>query len=449
MESDGVNEIFDDLLRQALMIAGRLGEQAARARQQWLLEQKAVSEQAGAEATARLAAEQAAARVALAPVMEDTWWASASPEQIGAAYETTTAWRDQDPDIAATHDDMNRRLAAQNIFPASGSPQQLTELLQAKQWAARTAPDVYAAYNYDLIRPQTVQHRERMNNQLVASWLSSPEAPSAAQSQNNELSELDQAREWATEHQPEVFARWKQRYDFADTVEVQRSAETDLIRQWQASAGTAAQPSNAGLPSQGQGDHQTQLTHASEWAAEHQPTFFAEWTQRHNFADTVADERRDETKLIERWQAAIGTVAPTAKPDFSRSADLRSAAYFKEAAARSANRNGDAASARKDDLLDGARDPSTDPDTAAGLEREARKEELTAEHNWDTAERRAEFAQSLHGKADAAAVDARVLADISQGTHPTAAVKGGRPNAPTARKNTAMAHARSVSKGGR
>jgi hypothetical protein len=59
------------------------------------------------------------------------------------------------------------------------------------------------------------------------------------------------------------------------------------------------------IRAQDRADHHTQLAQASAWTAEHQPEFFASWKQRHGFADTVADERTDETELIQRWQAAI------------------------------------------------------------------------------------------------------------------------------------------------
>ncbi|MEC5182177.1 MULTISPECIES: hypothetical protein [unclassified Arthrobacter] len=45
-----------------------------------------------------------------------------------------------------------------------------------------------------------------------------------------------------------------------------------------------------------------------------------------------------------------------------------------------------------------------------------------SEPAWDTAERRQQLAQSLEGKGDREAVNARLLADKHQGTHPRAAV---------------------------
>lgn len=450
-ESDGINEIFDDLLRQALMFAGRLGEQAARARQQRIEQARAQSDQEGREAIARFDAERNGARVALAPVAEDRWWDTASAEQIGAAYQSATAWANEDADIAKVRTVMDQQLASRGVVVTGTEPGQLTALLQAKQWAAEKAPLLDSLHTREMINTTNSRDRERLNNQLVASYLSSPDAQSAAQSPNNEQSELEQAREWAAEHQPEAFAGWKQRYAFADTVEAERSAEDDLIRQWQAVKDTT-QPSNGEQPAQSQDDHQTQLNQASEWTREHEPTFFAEWKQRHGFADTVADERSDEAKLIQRWQAATGKAVPAAKPDFSRADDLRTAAYFKEAAATGSLLDGDAAAARADDLRDMIpleMESGPAMDDAAWYAQEAAKADALAVENWDTADRRQDFAQSLHGKADNATVDARVLADVSQGTHPTAAVKGPAPSATKARKNKNIPRAQQVSKGGR
>lgn len=329
MESDGVNEIFDDGLRQALTIAAQLAERIARARQQSLMEQRAVSEKAGADAAARFAAEQAAARVALSPVREEQWWSSASPEQIGAAYETALVWRDQDPDIEKTSRYIEDRLGAQGIRPGdTGSGQQLTELLQAKQWAATDAPTMYGAYNHDMIRLQSARDRERMNNALVASYLGRPDA----------------------------------------------------------------------------------------------------------LAGTTMDQQRTRDR-------ANGLQ--------NDSDELRAAGYREDAGARAAGIDGDAAAGRSDELMNAAGNRVTVPDDAASLALEAQNEESRAGHEWDSAERRSEFALSLHGKADATAIDARMLADISQGTHPQAAVKGGGPNAPAARKAPALVSTRAVSKGGR
>ncbi|MDI3195417.1 hypothetical protein QK290_13430 [Pseudarthrobacter sp. AL07] len=96
---------------------------------------------------------------------------------------------------------------------------------------------------------------------------------------------------------------------------------------------------NAGqVPVQSQDDHKSQLTQASEWAAAHQPKFFADWKQRHGFADTVADAIKDETKLIEHWQSATGGQEETRKAvvEHEKSMQLIAAARVEELRAQAA-----------------------------------------------------------------------------------------------------------------
>jgi colicin import membrane protein len=47
---------------------------------------------------------------------------------------------------------------------------------------------------------------------------------------------------------------------------------------------------------------------------------------------------------------------------------------------------------------------------------------VLSEPAWDSAERRQQLAESLEGKCDREAVNARLLADKHQGTHPSAAI---------------------------
>jgi colicin import membrane protein len=71
-----------------------------------------------------------------------------------------------------------------------------------------------------------------------------------------------------------------------------------------------------------------------------------------------------------------------------------------------------AASARTDEMVAGAE--------VAGANRQDRADR--SEPAWDTAERRQKLAESLEGKGDREAVNARLLADKHQGTLPAAAV---------------------------
>lgn len=96
-ESDGIEEAVEGMLRVGLTVAGRLGEQLARAREQELRRAQAAEEQQARQLQARLDAERAAARAQLAPVMNSRWWDTASGRDIERVHEAATAWKDHDP----------------------------------------------------------------------------------------------------------------------------------------------------------------------------------------------------------------------------------------------------------------------------------------------------------------------------------------------------------------
>jgi colicin import membrane protein len=96
-ESDGIDEALEGMSRVGLTVAGRLGEQLARAREQELRRAQAAEEQQARELQARFDAERAAARAQLAPVMDNRWWDTANGRDIERAHETATGWKDHDP----------------------------------------------------------------------------------------------------------------------------------------------------------------------------------------------------------------------------------------------------------------------------------------------------------------------------------------------------------------
>jgi len=112
-ESDGIEEAIEAMSRVGLTVAGRLGEQLARTREQELCRAQAAEEQQARELQARYDAERAAARAQLAPVMDNRWWDTASGRDIERVHETATAWKDHDPaarDAAeAIRDQVQRR----------------------------------------------------------------------------------------------------------------------------------------------------------------------------------------------------------------------------------------------------------------------------------------------------------------------------------------------------
>src|SRR5215218_8337943 len=112
-ESDGIDEAIEGMSRVGLTVAGRLGEQLARTREQELRRAQAVEEQQARELQARFDAERAAARAQLAPVMDNRWWDTANGRDIERVHEAATAWKDHDPaarDAAETiRDQVQRR----------------------------------------------------------------------------------------------------------------------------------------------------------------------------------------------------------------------------------------------------------------------------------------------------------------------------------------------------
>lgn len=454
-ESDGINEIFDDLLRQALMLAARLGEQAARARQQHIERARAQSKQAGREAVARFDAERQATRLALAPVQQGRWWESATPEQIGAAYQSATAWANEDSDIARTRRIMDEQLAQRGVIVTGSESGQVTALVQAKQWAAEKNPLLDSLHTREMVNSANPRDRERLNNQLVGAWLARPDAaPAKPAYQGSHEAPMNDG--------------------YANPLTRLTSSFPDDVYEHPDWYGTADQETLAQLRSV-RNDPEALVTIYRAVPEDHQEINTGDWvTLSREYAEEHASRVYDDVPgVVLSYQvpasqvftdgndlaeygwtgAKLQQAARAAEHRLSSESEkLRNAAYFKEAAAAGARGDGAAAASRADDLHSMTPlDMETGP-TSADAEwyaQEAAKADALAAEKWDTAERREEFAQSLHGKADQVAVDARVLADVSQGTHPSAAVKGAAPSATKARKNNHTPRSQSISKGGR
>lgn len=103
-ESDGMDGVLDNGLRQSLLIASRIAETLARQRQESLRQREHQDAQATHETQARYMAERAAMQGALAPVHRDQWWHEAQPTDISAAYALSEAWKDHDPAALAAAD---------------------------------------------------------------------------------------------------------------------------------------------------------------------------------------------------------------------------------------------------------------------------------------------------------------------------------------------------------
>ena len=96
-ESDGMDDVLDNGMRQTLMMASRIAETLARRRQESQRQIEHQDAQTAHEALARLAAERSAAHAALAPVEKDQWWDKAQPHDIATAHAVAEGWKDHDP----------------------------------------------------------------------------------------------------------------------------------------------------------------------------------------------------------------------------------------------------------------------------------------------------------------------------------------------------------------
>jgi hypothetical protein len=97
-EPDGINEALVGALRVSLTVAAQIAERIARAREQAARTARVAGEQQTRQLQARLDAERAAARAALAPVAREDWWQRADVDDIARAWETAQAWREHDAD---------------------------------------------------------------------------------------------------------------------------------------------------------------------------------------------------------------------------------------------------------------------------------------------------------------------------------------------------------------
>lgn len=101
MESDGVEESFEGLVRVAVTAGARFGENMARMREQMARETEARSLQESRELQARTTAERKAAVSELGNIQRGEWWDKARPEDIGRTYATAKAWEGQEPEAAS------------------------------------------------------------------------------------------------------------------------------------------------------------------------------------------------------------------------------------------------------------------------------------------------------------------------------------------------------------
>jgi hypothetical protein len=100
VESDGIEDAVAGAVRVAVMAAAWRVEQSARRRQQEQME--AARGSVGEQRAARVAQQvdrDAARGELMFSVDQPGWWDTATPEQVGRAWETAQLWRGEHPDV--------------------------------------------------------------------------------------------------------------------------------------------------------------------------------------------------------------------------------------------------------------------------------------------------------------------------------------------------------------
>jgi hypothetical protein len=110
VHSNEVEGELDGVMRTLIAAAVRVGESAARMREERARRAEAESVQRARETAAQFEQERAMARAQVQPTREPAWWDRASAQDVAQAYETTSAWKDHDPDLAQAHAHMGDEL---------------------------------------------------------------------------------------------------------------------------------------------------------------------------------------------------------------------------------------------------------------------------------------------------------------------------------------------------
>ncbi|UKA77626.1 hypothetical protein [Arthrobacter sp. FW306-07-I] len=225
-ESDGIEEAIEGMTRVGLTVAGRLGEQLARTREQELRRAQAAEEQQARELQARYGAERAAARAQLAPVMDNRWWDTASGRDIERVHETATAWKDHDPaarDAAeAIRDQVQRRYGLDVDNPGADEASVAAAMAKAERDRDQAQSERTAGRDENAQTAQLLAEADREDRERAAAV----EAPSKE--------DLNEALAWLHEAKPIEAHNWEQLHNFADRVAEEKDMERKLIRDWTA-----------------------------------------------------------------------------------------------------------------------------------------------------------------------------------------------------------------------
>jgi antitoxin component of RelBE/YafQ-DinJ toxin-antitoxin module len=143
VHSNEVEGELEGVMRTLVAAAGRLGENMARMREDRARRAEAESVQRARETSAQFEQERAMARAQVQPTREPAWWDRASAEDVAQAYETTSAWKDHDPDLAQAHARMGDELRERygiDVDNIGADPQRVADVLNERAATANGVP---------------------------------------------------------------------------------------------------------------------------------------------------------------------------------------------------------------------------------------------------------------------------------------------------------------------
>uniref|UniRef100_UPI0032164DEE hypothetical protein n=1 Tax=uncultured Arthrobacter sp. TaxID=114050 RepID=UPI0032164DEE len=223
-DSDGIEEAIEGMSRVGLTVAGRLGEQLARTREQELRRAQAAEEQHARELQARFDAERAAARAQLAPVLDNRWWDTANGRDIERVHETATAWKDHDPaarDAAEIIRDQMQRRYGLDVNNLGADEASVAEALaRAERDREQAEKEHRAGHDENGQAVQLLAEADREDRKRAEAV----DAPSKE--------DLDEAVAWLQETKPIEAHNWEQRHKFPDSVAEEKDMERRLIQDW-------------------------------------------------------------------------------------------------------------------------------------------------------------------------------------------------------------------------
>jgi len=418
-----------------------MGESVARMREDRARQAEAESVQRARETAAQYEQERAMARAQVQPTREPAWWDRASAEAVAQAYETTTAWKDHDPDLAQAHarigDELRERYGI-DVNDIGADPQRVAEVLNART-AGLDDPAVEASTGQERRDTDLLLNAADQLDQNAEA--ARDEVDAAQQGAGADYGEFEEFPE-PVRHDPtaeRTIALTLNEYE-AERIETFLAGS-----EWQARQGldeSELDPEDPRSYGQVEADRVARLDNtvdmrarlaqarppAPETTAPVEPAVAAGYGELEELPEPVRHDPNAErtiTLILNEYEAErIETFAANSIIPSNRPAD--------EVTADGSDRSENAVGIR--DRLTAARTAAAE--TTARNEQGAGAEDRTAGLSaWDNADRRDRHAESMAAAGvDPVAVQAQYAADVSNAKHPRFAITTTR-GAAKARKS--------------